>query len=80
MERRRSAADDLLQDTSRRDVPLEVPLTSRRGEIVIDYSAGARTGVENTVLTYVDRHVVYSSPVAGKEKEISGLKCCHFER
>lgn len=68
------------QDTSRGHVPLEVPLTSRRGEIVIDHPAGSRTGVENTVVTHVDGHVVYSSARAGEEKEIPRLEYRHPER
>ena len=63
------------QDAARRHVPLEVPFTPRRGEIVIDDAAGARTGVENTVVTHIDRDVVYTSPSAGKEKEIPRLEC-----
>ena len=68
------------QDTSRGHVPLEVPPTSRRGEIVIDHPAGSRARVKNTVVTHVDRHVVHSLAAAGKEKEIPRLEFRYPER
>jgi hypothetical protein len=63
-----------LQDTARGHMPLQIPFPSRSGEIVVDDATGARAGVENAIVPYVDRYVVDLCARARKQKQVARLK------
>lgn len=68
------------QDTAGGHVPLQIPFTSRGGQIVVDHGSGTGSRVQNPVVSHINGYVIDRGTPAGEQQQISRLERCNIDR
>jgi hypothetical protein len=62
------------QDTAGGHMALQIPFTTRSGQVVVHHAAGSGAGMKDPIVSDVDRDVIDLLSGAGKEEQITGLE------